>query len=261
MGPGNVGAVFLFEWKRSLSGPRIAWWAVLCLFPVFIVTLIRLSPIPQPLPREPWAIFLFALIPMLVTMLGTFLWTTPAVSAELERKSWVYLAVRPNGTTAVLLGKYLAAVTWVLPAAMVGLTAAVVLARTEDAWRIWTTIARLVCLSCPAYAAVYLVLGAMFPKRSMVIAVAYTLVFELIVSFVPAMINKLTVQYRLRALLVHWAEIPIGDRRDFGAMALVGDEAAWFHVMVLLAYTLALLLGALVLIRWREYSTTEEADI
>ena len=26
---GNVAAVFLFEWKRALTLPRMAWWAVL----------------------------------------------------------------------------------------------------------------------------------------------------------------------------------------------------------------------------------------
>ena len=61
---------------------------------------------------------------------GTFLWATPAISAELERRSWVYLAVRPNGGTAVLLGKYLAAVSWVLTAALVGLAIALAISPT-----------------------------------------------------------------------------------------------------------------------------------
>ena len=38
----------------------------------------------QPPPFEAWAVLLFALAPMLVSMLGTFLWATPAVSMELE---------------------------------------------------------------------------------------------------------------------------------------------------------------------------------
>ncbi len=111
----KVAAVFQFEWRRAWSAPRLAWWAILAGFPVFIVILIRTSRI-RDLPREPWAVFLFALVPMLICMMGTFLWATPAVSAELERKSWVYLAVRPQGRTSVLLGKYLATLTWVLPA-------------------------------------------------------------------------------------------------------------------------------------------------
>ena len=139
---GNIGAVFLFEWKTALTVPRMACWAVLALFPVFIVTLIRISPAPDP-SRETWAVILFALVPMLISMLGTFLWTTSVVSSELERKSWVYLAVRPNGSTAVLLGKYLAAVTWVISAALLGLTVSVLIAQIDDMWRMWTTLARL----------------------------------------------------------------------------------------------------------------------
>ena len=191
---GRIAAVFLFEWRRALTPARIAWWVVLTLFPAVIVLLIRLSTVSGP-PRDLWALFLFALIPMLVTMLGTFLWTAPAISAELERKSWVYLAVRPHGANAVLLGKYLAAVTWVLPATLLGLTLSVVIADTGDGWRIWTTIAKLCCFGSLAYAAVYLLLGVIFPKRSMVIAVAYTLIIELIISNIPAVINKISVHF------------------------------------------------------------------
>ena len=75
---------------------------------------------------------LFALVPMLVSMLGTFLWATPVVSAELERKSWVYLAVRPHGKVNVLIGKYLVAITWALSAALAGLCAAVAIMPADD---------------------------------------------------------------------------------------------------------------------------------
>ena len=261
MGIGNVAAVFLFEWRRALTRPRIAWWAVLALFPVFIVTLIRVSPDSQLLPPEFWTFSLFGLVPMLISMLGTFLWTTPAVSAELERKSWVYLAVRPHGSTAVLLGKYLAAVTWVVPAALVGLTISVAIAPLEETWRDWWAIARLVLLSCPAYAAIYLVLGVLFPKRSMVVAVAYTLVFELLVSFVPALINTLTVQYRLRSLFVGWTNVPLGGSNQLVAIALVSDASASFQVVVLLVYIVGLLVAAIALIRWCEFSAAAESDV
>ncbi len=127
---GNIGAVFCFEWKRALTTPRLLGWVTLALFPVFIVALLRI-PGESP-PREVWIGFLFALIPMLLSMLGALLWTTSAIATELECRSWVYLTIRPNGGTAVLLGKYLAAVTWVLPAALLGLTLAVPLTITAD---------------------------------------------------------------------------------------------------------------------------------
>ena len=256
---GNVRAVFMFEWKTWLTVPRMAWWAVLALFPIFIVTLIRFSPVPD-LSPDWWAAILFLLLPMLISMLGTFLCTTAIVSSELEQKSWVYLAVRPNGSTAVLLGKYLVAVTWVISAAILGLTVSVLITQMDDMWRMWLTLARLICLSCPAYAAVFLILGTLFPKRSMVIAVAYTLIFELVISLIPAMINNLTVQYRLRALFLDWTDISI-DTAELGFLSLVSDASAEFHVTVLLAYTLVLLIAAVVVIRSCEFTVAEEADV
>lgn len=251
---GNVWAVFFFEWRRALTIPRLAWWMVLTLWPVAIVMMILVSA-RRTIPSEPWTVFLFVLIPMATSMLGTFLWTTPAVSSELERESWIYLAVRPGGKTAVLLGKYLAAVTWVLPPALLALTLAVLIARPEDAQRVWSTNARITCLSVPTYAAVYLVLGTLFSRRSLVIAVAYTLIFELGVSMVPAVINKLTVQYRLRALLVDWAgfQIDAGVEGFETISKLLGDAPAWWHVVVLIGYTAACLAAAVLLVRSREY--------
>lgn len=259
---GNVCAVFLFEWKRSLTVPRMAWWVVLAAFPVFIVGLIRLT-VNQPPSREFWAGLLYALVPMLVSMLGSLLWATPAISAELEQRSWVYLAVRPNGTAAVLLGKYLVAVTWVIPPALVGLTIAVLLADSNDGWRLWWAMARLVCLSCPAYGAIYLLLGTILPRRAMVLAVAYTLIFEIVIRFVPAVINKLSVQFRLQALLLEWCELSVtgSGRRQSALAALIGDAPAWQHVLILLTLPPVLLLASVAILRVREFSASVETEV
>jgi ABC-type transport system involved in multi-copper enzyme maturation permease subunit len=256
---GNVGAVFLFEWKRALTVPRMAWWGVLAGFPVMIIGLVRYLA-KSDLPRELWVGLFFALIPMLVSMLGTLLWTSPAISAELERRSWVYLTIRPNGATAVLLGKYLAAVTWVIPAALVGLSIAVPLASTDDSWQIWWTMARLVCLSCPAYAAIYLLLGVVLPRRGMVLGVAYSLIFELVISFIPAVINQITVQYRLRALLVQWADLPVPRDNPTGVLAIIGNAPPWHHVTTLIILTVVVLVVATAVLRASEFSSSAESD-
>lgn len=259
MNPSSVAAVFFFEWRRAFTVARMGWWLVLALFPVLIVSMIRFALRGESMPPEAWTVMMFTLIPMLVSMLGTFLWATPVVSAELERKSWVYLAVRPQGTTNVLLGKYLVSLTWALSAALVGLCAATAIMPSGDGPRIAWIIARITILSCPAYAALYLLLGTLFPKRSMVIAVAYTLVFELIISFVPALINTFTVQYRIRTLLLLWGEMPVHP--DMNVMlAFTGDPPAWEHVVVLLAYTLVMLVAAIGVVRGREFSSTEESE-
>jgi ABC-type transport system involved in multi-copper enzyme maturation permease subunit len=241
-------------------------WLVLAAFPGFIAALVRFAIPDRPDPRDLlWRTLciwlLFALVPMLITMLGTLFWATPAVSAELERRSWVYLAVRPYGSTAVLLGKYLAAVTWVIPPALVGLTIAVVLIGSGDALRIWWAMARLVFLSCPAYAAIYLLLGVIMPRRAMVLAVAYTLVFELLISFVPAIINKMTIQYRLRALAATWCELKWLEGNPPEMLALIGDEPVSQHIFVLGAITATLLVASVGILRAREFASPAESDM
>jgi ABC-type transport system involved in multi-copper enzyme maturation permease subunit len=259
MSLGSVAAVFFFEWRRAFTMARMAWWMVLALFPVLIVSMIRFALRGETLPEEFWMGLSFALVPMLVSMLGTFLWATPVVSAELERKSWVYLAVRPQGTINVLIGKYLVSTTWALSAALVGLCAAIVVMPAGDGERIGWVVGRITLLSCPAYAALYLLLGTLFPKRSMVIAVAYTLVFELIISIVPAIINTLTVQYRIRTLLFLWGDMkPDPDMNAL--MAFIGDPPAWEHVVVLVAYTLVVLAASIGVVRSREFSAAEEGE-
>ena len=246
----SIACVFWFESRRALTPSRLVWWVVLTLFPALIIGMIRMATENSRVSPESdfWIIFLFALVPMLVSMLGTFLWATPVVSSELEGRSWVYLAVRPHGTIAVLMGKYLATVAWVLSSSIVSLMLALFFVPLDDAGEILGTILPLTLLSCPAYAAIYLLLGTLFPKRAMVFAVAYTLIFELIVSMIPALINTFTVQFRLRTLLYLWADLPIrNDTNEF--LKFVGDPPAWEHVMVLIAFTFVVLLAALGIVR------------
>ena len=269
---GNVGAVMAFEWRRALRFPRVGWWCILTAFPVFIVILFRMSALrlpPRPIDMEQWeeewrqlcTWLLFALIPMLVSMLGTLLWTTPAVSAELERRSWVYLAVRPHGPVAVLLGKYFAGITWVIPPALNTLALALPMTSSGDASRIGWAMVRLIALSAPAYAAVYLLLGVLFPRRAMVVAVAYTLIFELVVSFVPAVINKMTIQYRLRGLTVSWCDLKLPVEFQSEALAFVGNEPVWQHVLILIGMTIFLLIAAVITLRLREFATSMESEV
>ncbi len=265
---GNIGAVFCFEWKRAFTWQRLLGWATLALFPVFIIGLMRVTiqMAGNTPPRELWIGFLFALVPMLVSMLGALLWTTTAIATELERRSWVYLTIRPNGGTAVLLGKYLAAVTWVIPAALLGLSLAIPLTitpitRDGETWQLWWAMARLVCLSGPAYSAIFLLLGTINPRRAMVLAVAYSLIFELVISFVPAVINKLTIQYRLRALMVNWCEVIPPQGTETGVLALIGNSSPTEHVMVLLLLPPVLLAVSVAVLRWSEFSAAAESDV
>jgi hypothetical protein len=80
-------------------------------------------------------------------------------------------------------------------------------------------------------------------------------------DFIPALVNKLTVQYRLRSLFFNWAGIDISGDDVPNPTVLIGDEPARHHVAFLVGYTLALLVLALILIRTCEFSSADEADV
>jgi hypothetical protein len=147
-----------------------------------------------------------------------------------------------------------------MPPALLGLSIAVPLAATGDGLRIWLSMAGLVLLSCPAYAAIYLLLGVLLPRRAMVVAVAYTLILELVISFVPAVINKITVQYRLRALAMNWCNLKIGGGKESSVMILFGNDPAWIHVVVLGGMIAVLLAASVMVLRLTEFSTSAETD-
>ena len=261
----RIFAVFVYEWQSSMTQGRMLMWAGLAGLPPAICLMVhtlkqRIAP-EEHLPVQFWEFLFFALTPMLVTMLGSYLWTTPAVSNEIERKSWVYLAVRPYGKTSLLLGKYLAAITWVLSAALVGLFIAVSIPEIESRQQIVWLVARLTLLSCPAYAATYLFIGTLHPKRAMVIAVVYTVVAELLISFVPAIINQLTIQFRLRSLLIAWSSA-IGQNRvnELLGAGLIGSVSPTTQVALLLCYIAAMLSLAIFTAHWREYLETGDGE-
>ncbi len=251
--------VLRFELLRTLTASRILGWCVLVMFPVFIVSVVSYytSRFPDGKDVEPWSVMLFGLIPEVICLLGLLLWATPLVHTELEGRTWIYLAVRPRGRINVLLGKYLAAVMWTASAGWASANLSIAVARPEMSLRLLWCISALVGLSCLSYGALYCLIGAFFHRRAMVIAVAYTLVFEFLVSLIPAMINKFTIQYRLRCLLVKWMG---WDPRELpeGFDLLLGQESWWVHVLILIGIIIGLLFAGSQVIQRREYATADE---
>ncbi len=140
----------------------------------------------------------------------------------------------------------------------VSVTVCVLIAQPQQALRLWATLIALVGLACLAYGALYSLIGVLLHRRAMVIAVAYTLIFEFLVSFVPAVINQFTVQFRLRNLLVDFMDWRSLFSKEASGI-LLGNQPAWLHVLTLLGVTLLLLAVATHFIQRQEYATAEEA--
>lgn len=257
--------MFRFEWKRSRTVPRMAWWVVLTLLPPGLFLLIRLTAglAPQEAREYVASIGTFALCPGVVSVMGVFLWATPAVTSELEGHSWVYLAVRPYGKTSLLVGKYLVALAWTIPAGLISSFLSLLILSPERFAYILVVEWVLVGLSCIAYAAVFALIGVVFIKRTMVIAIAYIIFVEVILASVPAVVNTLTIQFRLRCLGVRWMEwedkIPYQARETW--KIFFGEETAAWHLFILFAATVGLLAAAAFVLRIREFTSSAEDNL
>jgi ABC-type transport system involved in multi-copper enzyme maturation permease subunit len=251
--------VFRFECGRTLTVPRLLTWLLLAAFPVALLLLIQHQG--GHLGRDQrGGVALFVLIPEFVCVMGLLLWAAPIVHAELEGKTWTYLAVSPAGKASILVGKYLTAVAWTTLAAWFSLALSLAVVRPEEnALRLGGVLAALVPLSALAYGAIYVLLGVVFLRRAMVAAVAYTFISEVLISFVPALINQLTVQFHLRTLLVRW----MGWKELAGSLRMgsqfFSTAPAWQHILSLLVFAAVFLLAAVLVLRRRELISADQA--
>jgi ABC-type transport system involved in multi-copper enzyme maturation permease subunit len=239
--------------------PRLLVWLGLVLFPVVIVGLLLSG---ERLPEDPrdepwfWGVVLYGLIPEAICLAGLLLWMSPAVHTELERKTWVYLAVRPEGRRSLLLGKYITALAWTVSAAWVALLLTVPLAGPPDAWRTWAVLSVLVVLSCVGRGAIYALLAVTVPHRAMVFSVVYTLIFEFLVGLIPALINQFTIQLRLRSLLVLWMD---WSRKLPDNSRLLFDESPTTQHLTLLAiHIFAALAIAIFVLEHRQFVASDD---
>ncbi len=255
----GILAVMRFEAQRSRTPTRIAVWVALTLFPAALMTVMHSTDFEPPDPRV-WTFFLTLLCCGVVTLLGLLLWAAPLIQSELEANTWVYAAVRPNGRTALLWGKYLVAVVWSLSASWASLLLAFPIAQPPEFFHTLWVLAWLSLWTAVGFGAAYALISVLFHRRSMALCLAYTLVFEILVSMIPAVINQLTLQYRLRCLMVGW----LGwDEASTGMPAemkrfLFGEQSPWMHVVSLCLMTIALLAAATYVTRNKELVTTDE---
>ena len=135
-----------------------------------------------------------------ICLLQLLLWATSWLYSELEGKTWSYLAVRPGGKSAVLLGKYFAAATRTMLGTLMALALALLIVRPVDGWKIFLVLGFILAISSFSFAVVFVLLGAISPKRAMALAVSYSLVIEFLVPRFPAIISKLSLQFHIRSI-------------------------------------------------------------
>ena len=265
-------AIYRFELKRVLTTGRTFWWFVVVAFPPTIIFLInQFSQLPPGFQEaEKDFIFtgvLYFLAPSVSCMLGALLMSAPAIANELEQHSWVYLATRPNGMFHLLLGKFGVSVTWASTATIAGIVLSSLLGPFVSPV---TTIVQMSCLallSAMAYSALYLMIGTLFHARAMVFCVAYTAAVELFLGLLPAVINRMTMQFRLRSILYHWVEIPESAPREIkqsweeSLSQVALQESQALQVLWLVSFSVVFIAIALVCVQVREFTTARESEL
>jgi hypothetical protein len=253
MGASVVWDVMRFELRRSLTPSRAAIWFVLVAFPIALISVLRVTtPVRN---VEPWGLMLYFLVPEVVCLLGLLLWATPVISTEIEGQTWIYLALRRSGRSFVLLGKYLTAVLWSVSAALVSISICAIVMGPAGGWKVWWVMCVLSVLSCFAHASLYVLIGTVFFRRTMVAAVFYTMAVEYGLALVPAVANKLTINYRLRGLLADWTQWR-GARSI--AEDVLGKESTSTHLVALAIISGILLAIAVLRLSHAELPTQQE---
>ena len=251
-----IVAVASFQINRLLTPPRLALAAIGAAFPTAVL-LAATKARGSALDTDLGAILLYFLVPEAVCMLGLLVTICPVVADELERGTWVHIAVRPGGRRALLLGTWLAAVLWTGVVALVGLLLAVFAGVIENGLILLGPFSMLVCLSCIGRAALFSLPAVIIPKRALVASVGVALVVEYLAGLIPAVVNQLTVSLRLRTLLVRFMDW----RRNMPIQLqlLVDDRPPWAQVAAVLILAVVFLTIAVAILEWRQFPPSEES--
>ena len=257
---GKIAATALFDFRRSLTASRLSVFAILSLFPPAIMAINLGGPGVEAAP------VIIGVTVMMAGILAELLWATPVVHGELEAKTWLFLAARPRGIMAVLLGKYLIAALWTTAVCSIAVTLSVLLAATAqvpNVLRMWLVFLFVSLLAAFAYAAIFALIGVVFHRRAMVFAMAYVIALEVVVAQIPAVINQITVRHHLTALAVKWLDFrvfPDGeDVPEFILEQMLGiHEPDWRNIVMVVATTAIALAASMWIICSREYITAEE---
>jgi ABC-type transport system involved in multi-copper enzyme maturation permease subunit len=248
-------AVAAFQLQRLLSRQRLLLAGLGVIFPAAVMMAVRRTA-ADGLDRDLAVTMIYALVPEAVCMLGLLVTMCPAVADELERGTWIHVAVRPGGRRALLVGTYLAAVLWTSVVAILAVVLAVVVARVPQPLPLVGMLAALVVLSSLGRAALFALPAVILPKRALVASVAVALVVEYLAGFIPAVINQATVSLRLRSLLVEW----MGWRQKLPVemQLLIDPQPAWVQIAAVCGVAAVLLVAAVKILDFRQFPPSVE---
>lgn len=185
------------------------------------------------------AIYLFLLYPQAICLLLALFYGTSVLGEELDGKTLTYLFTRPLPRWQFVVGKYLGIVTaLVVPTGLSLLLSWLILGAPGGPVHLGGLLAGTIG-ALLTYNALFVLFGFLIPRRAMIVALLYGIFFELILSFVPALVNEFTITYYLRSLVVEILDVEI-PREITRVVGGAGAPFALFAIAALVVVPLAL---------------------
>lgn len=248
-----IRAVTGFQLSRLLTRPRLAMGLAGAIFPAAVMFAVTRT---ASIDRNMTVVMIYALIPEALCVLGLLVTMCPVVADELERGTWIHIAVRPGGRQNLLLGTFAAAVLWTAAVSFTALMLTLLVAQPTQPIGLIVMFSVLIGLSCVGRAALFALPAVILPKRALIASVGVALIVEYFAGLLPAVVNQITVSLRLRSLLVEWMkwrqEMPI-------EMTLfVDDYSAPVQVIAVCILVFVLLATAIFILNHRQFPPSVE---
>jgi ABC-2 type transport system permease protein len=228
---------------RQLRGRRLLIFSVLFSLPILFAVLARRFQDPYD-PTESETLLIFGLVPQALLPLTSLLFASGMVQDDIEEQTLTYLLVRPIPRWLIYIVKLTA--TWLVNSILasvftVGALVAVywgteTLSPERLAWRAGV-ISGILSLSLLDYIAIFGLLSLVV-RRSLVLGIAYTVIFEGVLANIDFVIRHATVMYYLRTLSVRLLDLLGAD----WSIDLSSAPSTATCVLTMLATSLALAL-------------------
>ncbi len=227
----SVMIVARLAWMRLRRGKAKWVTAVLATVPpLFSLVLLSAGEDDR---EEVWSMTAYLTMQLLV-LLAVATHLSPAVGEELESRTYTYLWSRPMRRSALLFGKLIAVTPAIVAAFALTTTVTWALvfqeqtgARVEELVRALGAVLG-VALSG---AALSLATSAVFPRHPLAFVLAYVLLGEQLISFVP-MLQKISISFHAAGVSgAHPPHLPVGSVMD-GVIGLVSLSVAWLALAV-----------------------------
>lgn len=234
--------------RRMLAPSRLLLALAILAVPVALSVALRARDLPL------GGVFFsyYVMYPQSVCILLAILTIGTLFPAEVEDRTLTYVLTRPVPKAVIFWGQYAGAVVVVAALTVISMTASFFVLGRPGGMRFLYAFIGVGALAAAVYGAIFFAVGTIFPKRSLLLCVVYG-VLEVILSFVPAVVNTWTTGYYLRGLSTTWAGIQFPPEFRFILPDSVPQSFLALGITVGVALSLA---GAL--ITFREYRMTVE---